>query len=399
MNAVHVYSDKSHCNIDHQRYKYLNHTPVRSFRRNKKLQNELKAIDFFCGAGGMTHGMSLAGINVLAGIDIDPICKETYELNNRTSQFIEADIKKISYSKLIRLTGIEKEDDYLIFAGCSPCQYWTKINTNKTKAKETMNLLKEFQRFVNYFKPGFVIIENVPGLYKNKEVNALSDFLGWLENHNYCYDDGLINANHYDVPQHRIRYLLIATRLSDSINLPEGEENEDLILRNYIGESNGFPCVNDGYKDTTNFMHTVASLSDKNRMRISITPKNGGTRLSWKDDPELQIPAYKNKDNMFKDVYGRMCWDKPAPTITTRFNSFSNGRFGHPEENRAISLREGATIQTFPKTYVFRGGSEVAIARQIGNAVPVQLSYKIGKYINDISSRVREENYGSIGEF
>jgi len=109
-----------------------------------------------------------------------------------------------------------------------------------------------------------------------------------------------------------------------------------------------------------------------------LTPKNGGTRLSWKDVKELQIDAYRGDDTIFKDVYGRMLWDKPAPTITTRFNSFSNGRFGHPEENRAISLREGATLQTFPKTYIFTENNMAITARQIGNAVPPELARRIG---------------------
>ena len=129
------------------------------------------------------------------------------------------------------------------------------------------------------------------------------------------------------------------------------------------------------------FIHTTASLSKKNRMRIKKTHNDGGTRLSWKNDPELQIDAYRGKDNIFKDVYGRMFWDKPAPTITTRFNSFSNGRFGHPEEPRAISLREGATLQTFPKTYIFKSPNQASIARLIGNAVPPELAKRIGTTI------------------
>jgi DNA (cytosine-5)-methyltransferase 1 len=130
-------------------------------------------------------------------------------------------------------------------------------------------------------------------------------------------------------------------------------------------------------------MHTTAFLSDKNKKRIRKTPKDGGTRLSWKDHSELQIDAYRCKDNIFRDVYGRMFWNKPAPTITTRFNSLSNGRFGHPEEDRALSLREGATLQTFPKTYRFRGKQESINARLIGNAVPPDLAKRIGNKIKE----------------
>ena len=195
------------------------------------------------------------------------------------------------------------------------------------------------------------------------------------------YDHGIINANYYGVPQNRKRYLLLGTRVLDNIQSPEEKYDKNLTVRNFIGVRNGFGAVAEGYKDETEFRHTTSFLSEKNKKRIRKTPKNGGTRLSWKDDPELQINAYRGKDTMFKDVYGRMFWDKPAPTITTRFNSLSNGRFGHPEEPRAISLREGATLQTFPKTYIFRGSREASIARLIGNAVPPELARRIGLHI------------------
>lgn len=344
---------------------------------------KLKAADFFCGAGGMTYGLSQAGINVLAGIDIDISCKETYEKNNPRSKFIHADIHDLTVQDFARITGIKRNDDSLIFVGCSPCQFWTKINTNKKKSEESKNLLEEYQRFVSYFNPAYIIIENVPGLYKNKDKNVLLPFLEFLEKNSYSYDHGLVNANHYGVPQHRIRYSLVGTRLLKGISFPKKEYDETLILENFIGVENGFYKVKDGHKDDTDFLHTVAGLSEKNRKRIGKTPKDGGNRLSWKDDPELQINAYRDRDNIFKDVYGRMFWNKPSPTITTRFNSLSNGRFGHPEENRAISLREGATLQSFPKTYKFTASNMATVARHIGNAVPPEMAKRIGMEIKN----------------
>lgn len=338
----------------------------------------LKAVDFFCGAGGMTFGLRQAGINVIVGIDIDPTCKETYEENNKPSKFIQADIHDLSEEELAEMTSIHKNDDSLVFIGCSPCQYWTKINTDKKKAIGTKDLLAEFKRFVKYFRPGYLIIENVPGLYKKRKVNALSGFLGFLKRESYAYDHGVINANHFGVPQTRNRYLLVATRNSRDIRLPDGETNGEWIVRSYLGEKNGFPKVEAGYKDRTKFLHKVMELSEKNKTRIGLTPINGGTRMSWKDYPELQLKAYQGKDDCFRNVYGRMFWDKPAPTITTKFNSLSNGRFGHPEENRAISLREGATLQTFPKSYEFFESREAIVARHIGNAVPPELARRVG---------------------
>ncbi len=346
--------------------------------KNRLERKKLKAIDFFCGAGGMTFGLSQAGIDVLAGIDNDPSCKETYEINNHGSKFIEADIHELSEEQLAELTGTEKNDESLIFIGCSPCQYWTKINTDKNKAKQTKNLLGEFQRFVAYFRPGYVVIENVPGLYTNKKENVLSNFLNFLDNERYSYDHDLIYAYLHGVPQTRKRYLLMASRVAREIRLPEKETDDSLIVRNFIGVDNGFHPIEAGTRDDTEFIHTSAALSEENKRRISMTPKDGGTRMCWKDDQELQIPAYEGKDNLFRNVYGRIFWDKPGPTITTKFHSLSNGRFGHPEEDRAISLREGATLQTFPKTYKFKYPSIITKARHIGNAVPPELAKRIG---------------------
>ena len=358
-----------------------------SEQMKNNITNKLKAIDFFCGTGGMTYGMSQSGIEVLAGIDNDPNCSDTYSINNQDSIFIEKDIHDLSENELANITGINIKDDSLLFICCSPCQFWTKINTCKNKGLKSKNLLIEFQRFVSWFQPGYIAIENVPGLLNNKKEKVLDNFLSFLDSKSYIYDNKIVNANHYGVPQNRKRYLLVATRVSENIQIPEEEYNEELTVRNFIGKHNGFHSIEDGHKDKTEFMHTTTSLSEKNKKRIRKTVKNGGTRMSWKDDSELQINAYRGKDNIFKDVYGRMFWDKTAPTITTRFNSFSNGRFGHPEEHRAMSLREGATLQTFPKTYIFKGPNEASIARQIGNAVPPELSKRIGNSL--------QENYRS----
>jgi DNA (cytosine-5)-methyltransferase 1 len=178
-----------------------------------------------------------------------------------------------------------------------------------------------------------------------------------------------------------MRYLLLATRLSSTISLPAPEVNPNLTVDAFIGVRNGFQKIAAGHRDTTELRHTAAILSEKNLKRISRTEKSGGNRMAWSDDPDLQIPAYEGRDQIFRDVYGRMCWDKPAPTITTRFNSLSNGRFGHPDEDRAISIREGATLQTFPLGYKFDVTSNNAATRQIGNAVPPEMARRIGTHV------------------
>ncbi|MCH8032465.1 MAG: DNA cytosine methyltransferase [Bacteroidetes bacterium] len=342
---------------------------------------KLKAIDFFCSIGGMTYGFKKAGINVIAGIDVDHSCKETYEHNNPGSKFIEADIKEYSFKELKTDTKIKRNDDDLVFIGCSPCQYWSIIKTIKTKSNLSKNLLSDFQRFVAHFKPGFVVVENVPGIMKRAKESGINKFISFLKKLGYVVKYDILNANHYGVPQNRRRFTLIASRVNLNVSLPKGNKNRKYIVKNFIGERNGFPKIEAGHIDNTKFKHSAAGLSDNNLKRIKLTKKNGGTRERWANNKKLQIDAYKGKDSSFKNVYGRMSWDKPAPTITTRFNSLSNGRFGHPEEDRALSLREGATLQTFPKLYNFKEKSMGKIARHIGNAVPPKFAKKIAKQI------------------
>lgn len=347
---------------------------------------QLKAVDFFCGAGGMSHGLKSAKIEVIAGIDNDEACRKTYEANIEGAKFIKHDISTLSAVSLGKRLGLKVNDPNLIFAGCSPCQFWSKIRTDKTKSSRTAFLLKQFQKFIRHFRPGFVVVENVPGLHTRKNVSVLPGFIEFLTKLEYALDDGVINANHYGVPQNRRRYLLIATRLAKSISLPPADTQNTATVNGFIGLKHGFSSIAAGHKDETDFQHTTCGLSPKNLKRIRKTPKDGGTRAAWKDDEDLQINAYRGKDDIFEDVYGRMYWDRPAPTITTKFNSLSNGRFGHPEEDRAISLREGATLQTFPKTFVFHGSSLSSMARQVGNAVPPEMARRIGSHLISIAS-------------
>jgi DNA (cytosine-5)-methyltransferase 1 len=334
----------------------------------------------------MSYGLQLAGIQVLAGIDNSPDCRETYLANIKAAKYIKHDITTLSAPELGRRLKIVPDDDDLVFAGCSPCQFWSKVRTDKTWACQTAHLLKQFQKFIAHFHPGFIVVENVPGLYSRRSDSILPSFLSFLGRHKYAYADGVINANHYGVPQNRRRYVLVATRLTRRIGLPVTQMTSDLTVSGFIGPANGFQTIPAGHRDGSEFLHTAAGLSPKNLRRIAVTAKSGGTRTAWCRDDELQIPAYRSNDDIFRDVYARMFWDRPAPTITTRFNSFSNGRFGHPDEDRAISIREGAALQTFPNNYVFKGPSLSSLARQIGNAVPPELARRIGQHFVGLRS-------------
>jgi DNA (cytosine-5)-methyltransferase 1 len=345
----------------------------------------LKAVDFFCGAGGMSYGLHRAGIQILAGLDNSVDCRRTYLANIPGAKYIRHDITTLTAPELGRRLKIARDDANLIFCGCSPCQFWSKIRTDKTKSARTAFLLHQFKRFIKYFRPGFIVVENVPGLYTRKEESILSEFIVFLDNLGYNFCDGVINANHYGVPQNRMRYLLIASRVVKIESLPKAETDSGLCVRHYLGPINGFHPIPAGHRDATAFLHTAAALSEKNLQRISMTRSSGGDRSAWAADSELQIDAYRDRDRIFRDVYGRMSWDRPAPTITTRFISLSNGRFGHPDEDRAISIREGATLQTFPKEFEFHASAISSFAKQIGNAVPPELARRIGTYL--ISAR------------
>ncbi len=335
------------------------------------IKNKLNAIDFFCSGGGMTYGMRQAGIKVIAGIDNDPDVKDTYEKNNPGTKFIQADVFKLKEIDLSKYTGINKNDDELILIGCSPCQYWSIIQTDKKKSQQSKDLLKEFHRFVKYYNPGFVVVENVPGLERKAKESGLQEFIDDLENRGYKVYWDVHKLNEYGVPQTRKRFSLIASRITKEKIIPEKSKKKP-IVKDFLGEHNGFPKVNAGYKDNSNFQHSVAGLSKENLEVLSKTPKNGGNTVKKRKH-------FTGKG--FKDSYSRMSWDKPAPTITTKFFSISNGRFAHPEENRAISLREGATLQTFSKNYVFYAKSMQANARMIGNAVPPEFAKRIGDAI------------------
>jgi len=345
--------------------------------------SKFKAVDFFCGAGGMTFGMSSAGIEVIAGIDIDPECRETYEVSNPSSKFILRDITQMNVEELKKYIYIKKNDKNMVFIGCSPCQYWTRLVTNKTKSEKSKNLLMDFLRFVEYYMPGYIVVENVPGILKRSDTSNLPLFLAALRKMNYIMDYKIINTRDYGIPQNRVRFLLVASRVRTEINIPVLSNSKHAKVKYFIGAHNGFPKIKAGTRDLTDFLHTTTRLSNANIKRLRCTPKNGGNRLSWKDNPELQIRAYRGKDNTFRDTYGRLSWNKPSSTITTKFISISNGRFAHPEENRGLSLREGATLQTFPREYKFIGNSIMTIARQIGNAVPPTLSKMIANVIID----------------
>lgn len=354
-------------------------------RDNKSV---IKAVDFFCGVGGVTRGLLNAGIDVICGIDNDRSVKPTYEANNKRADgssvcFLHRDINELSFEELDTLL-IKEHFQNLIFVGCAPCQPFTNLNTIKDKRKKEENYLLRFADFIDYYKPEFLFIENVPGITAEKYGGILGKFKERLESLDYHFKDGNINAKKYGVPQNRNRRILIAS-LNTPIDFPEethGKGKAPFVTLKDIFLKNRLRPLKAGETDPFDPLHKAANLSPANIWRIKHTPKDGGGREKWM--LKKPVKCFTVHNNSYKDVYNRMYWGKPAPTITTRFNSLSNGRFGHPEEDRAISLREGALLQTFPRDYQF-SGSMGTIAKHIGNAVPVDLAEIFGRHFLNIA--------------
>jgi DNA (cytosine-5)-methyltransferase 1 len=345
-----------------------------------KNKTKIKAVDFFCGGGGMSYGMQKSGIQVLAGIDYEENCRATYEANIKKAKFIKADVFELKEKELENTLNLKRNDDELLLIGCSPCQFWSIINTDKKKSQKSKNLLVQFERFVKYFNPGYVVVENVPGVLRKQGESGLEKFIKGLKKNGYKVHFDIHNIAEYQVPQNRKRFTLIANRITDE-ELEPIKSNKKLTVRDVIGEHNGFSRIKAGHKDESDFNHSVPNVSELTLRRLKKVKKDGGNRLSFANDPELQLDCFIGRDTSFKDTFGRLWWDKPSPTITTKFFSVSNGRFVHPEENRALSIREGATLQSFPKNYKFIGTSMGSLARLIGNAVPPEYAKRVGQAI------------------
>lgn len=335
---------------------------------------EINAVDLFCGVGGLTYGIQQAGINVVAGYDIDEKSKFAYEHNNN-AKFILKDVKEIEDDEILGL--YPSDTDIKVLIGCAPCQpfstYSHKYKNNKNTIQK-MDLLDYFGKQVRLVKPDIVSMENVPQLAKETVFN---NFLTLLETEGYKVNWKIAFAPAYGIPQNRKRLLLLASKFGEISFIEELSTKDYPTIRQAIGD---LPKLNAGETDPIDVLHTARKLSDINLSRIR-SSKPGGTWRDW-DDSLLPECFKKESGATYGSVYGRLEWDKPSSTITTQFPGYGNGRFGHPEQDRALSLREGAIIQTFPNDYQFikerKDLTFSKIATQIGNAVPPKLGEIIG---------------------
>lgn len=328
----------------------------------------------------MTRGLLDAGITVVAGIDLDDRCKKTYEHNNRPAAFYCADLRAVQAKELRELLR-GTPTRHVLFAGCAPCQSFSQQRKTASRAPDA-TLLVAFARLVETLRPGQVLIENVPGIAKVPGFSAYRRLVRVLASNGYDYADDVIDARHYGIPQTRRRYVMIAVRGAKA-SLPRKTHGSNRrpfeTVWNAIAH---FPPIDAGERHPTIMNHEAGAISERNLIRLRHTPHDGGDRRSW--PKRLVLKCHQNDYDGHTDVYGRMAWQRPSPTLTGRCNSISNGRYGHPMQDRAISLREAAALQTFRDDFTFFGSNK-HIASQIGNAVPVRLGQLLGEHI--LSSR------------
>ena len=332
-------------------------------------------IDLFCGVGALSHGFLLEGFSIACGYDIDETCRFAFEENNN-APFVRRDIAKIDPQELARefADGLPK-----VLVGCAPCQPFSKYSQGREDPK--WKLLEEFTRLVLTVLPDVVSMENVPQLTRFKGGAVFEAFVASLEAAGYRVRWMIADCTDFGIPQTRSRLVLIASRHGYPIlPSPLADEEGCVTVRQMIGD---MPPLTAGGIDPDDPLHCASSMSDLNLQRIRAS-RPGGT---WKDwDDSLVADCHKRETGQsYGGVYGRMHWHQPSPTITTQFYGFGNGRFGHPVQDRALSLREGAMLQTFPQDYAFvKCGTPInfkSLGRNIGNAVPVVLARAIARAV------------------
>jgi DNA (cytosine-5)-methyltransferase 1 len=332
----------------------------------------IHAVDLFCGAGGLTKGFERSGIKTVMGIDIDSDCQYPYTANN-DSEFVLKSVADVTGEEI---RSAFSGSAYSVLAGCAPCQPFSTYSRGRPR-DERWELIKQFQRLVTESLPNIVSMENVP-LLKNTAI--FTDFVNTLEQLGYHADYGTVCCSDFGVPQHRHRLVLLASRLGE-IKLPQPSNiRNKKTVRAAISHMKKLEA---GQQCSSDKLHLCSTLSELNLKRIKAS-NPGGT---WRDWPKKLMAECHKKETgeRYVSVYGRMEWDDISPAITTQFFGFGNGRFGHPSQDRAISLREGAILQSFPKSYKFTKSNEPIlfkkIGKLIGNAVPIKLAEALGREI------------------
>lgn len=344
---------------------------------------KIEAIDLFCGIGGLTYGLRKANIKVLAGLDNDESCAYPYEQNNKC-KFIAADISKYDFSEMKKMYS---KNSTRVLVGCAPCQPFSS-HTYKAKNKETdtrWNLINYFIEAIKVLNPHIISMENVRGITKT---DIFENFVEEVKKLGYQVDYKVVYCPDYGIPQSRSRLVLLGSKLG-KINVPIATHTKDKYVT--VGDIiKSLPKIKSGEVSHKDHIHKAKNLSPLNLERMRQSKPKG----SWKDWDEKLLPeCYKKETGQtYTAVYGRMSWNDVSPTITTQFFNYGSGRFGHPKQDRGLSIREGALLQTFPAEYDF--GKEISMTktgRHIGNAVPPRLGYVIGRAIKQHITKLNEQ--------
>lgn len=342
---------------------------------------KVRVYDFFCGCGGTSAGLQKAGMEVVLGVDFDQDAAATYAANFPSAIMINEDIR------LVRPRDIEgliqnPRTSPILFSACAPCQPFSRQNRFKSEEDDRVPLLSYFHEYVERFRPDLVLVENVPGIQNVDPDNGpFAEFLALLRRLEFSVTYGVLHCQDYGIPQQRKRLVLLASAFGP-IELPKPTHGcgPGLLPFNDVRHAIGrFPPIAAGQSHPDIPNHATQRLAPISLKRLQATPEGGG-RHDWPD--ELKLECHKKHDQTsdgYSDVYGRLSWSKPASTMTTRCISISNGRFAHPVQDRALTVREAAAIQTFDDDFVFQG-SLGSTARQVGNAVPVRLAEVVGHH-------------------
>lgn len=354
--------------------------------RDEATEGDLLYADLFSGCGGMSLGFEQAGYECVGALDKDEDAAETYATNIGVEPIV-GDITTYDADALLDAFGVDAGDlDVLI--SCAPCQGFSQHRNKHDIEHDERNTLVSYSASLAVeMEPEFFVMENVPELIQGSKETYWDRTYEILKQHDYLVAKGVLNAADFGVPQRRRRAIVIARKEGRTASLPSSTVEEHQTVRDAIED---LPAVGAGETDSTDPMHRAPNHTQRIVEMLDLIPEDGG---SWMDIPEEYQDEYwldsmkKRAENgdmkSFCDTYGRMHWERPAGTITRKSSTPSCGRYVHPEQNRNITVREAARLQSFPDTWAFEG-SFVSWYEQNGNAVPPKLASEIADHIKSL---------------
>ncbi len=345
--------------------------------------NNLTAVEIFAGGGGLAVGLERAGFRAVAAVELERHAAATFKANHPNVQVFRQDVREISGAALLELGGGSID----VLAACPPCQGFSSLTAKYRREDVRNRLISEVARLTEEISPTAVMIENVPGLAK-KGRPLFDDLIARLEKMGYICNWSILQVADYGVPQMRNRLVLLAGR-GFKIEMPPATHSKTgdddrarwRSVRDAIGHMKNATLFVDAAANGGAHLvdwHVVRKLSETNLERLRHA-KPGASGLDTPD--HLRPDCHKGGYKGFSNVYGRMRWDEPSPTITAGCTTISKGRFGHPDQHRTISLREAALLQTFPSDYHFETDTFERACEMVGNALPCDFAEAIASQV------------------